>query len=292
MTGAAQRLAYLAWASLARCAKWRPACPECGSPNSARVDRKYVVTELRRCRSCRLMYRIPHDSPTFNRWFYNLFYSQGFTTDVPDQTALDAMLVSGFKDTPKDFDRYIEVLRMLGARPGQRLFDFGASWGYGSWQLRRAGFEVVASEISRSRRHFASEKLGVSTVEDPFDPQFREEFAGRFDIFFSSHVLEHVPQPGRVWTLARELLRSGGLFVAITPNGAEEARRTNPEWRKLWGLVHPNLIDDEFYLARFSAPARLVASLPLDPHALSDWAAGGDTRLSLSGGELLFAARL
>jgi hypothetical protein len=52
------------------------------------------------------------------------------------------------------------------------------------------------------------------------------------------------------------------------------------------------LIDDEFYLARFSAPARLVASLPLDPHALSDWAAGGDTRLSLSGGELLFAARL
>jgi len=146
VTASAQRPAYLAWASLARCASRFPACPQCSSPVSARVDRKNVVTELRRCRSCHLMYRIRHDSPAFNRWFCNRFYRQGFTMDVLDQASLDAMLAIGFRDTPKDFGRYIDALRIVGARPGQRLFDYGASWG-----MAVGSFAVQGSSSWRAR---------------------------------------------------------------------------------------------------------------------------------------------
>jgi hypothetical protein len=84
----------------------------------------------------------------------------------------------------------------------------------------------------------------------------------------------------------------GRLFVAITPNDAEKARGANPKRRKLWGLVHPNLLHCEFCLVRFAVPARLVASLRLDMQAASIRAVECDTRLSLIGAELQFTARL
>lgn len=293
MTTLVEKTAWFAWASIARLRRAEESCPECGSREASTIDRKALVTELRRCAGCRLIYRVPPDSETFNRIFYNMFYAQGFTTDVPDERRLAALLDSGFEGTSKDYRSYIETLFALGARRGDHLFDFGASWGYGSWQLSRAGFDVVATEISARRRDFAREKLGVRMVDDPFEADFLQSARASFDVFFSSHVLEHVPRPSRVWELGRALLRPGGLFVAITPNGSEAARKANPNWRKLWGLVHPNLLDDEFYLTRFQAGNRLVGSLPLNEQSVAAWVnAGGDRCLPLSGSELLFAARL
>lgn len=237
------------------------------------------------------MYRVPVEGERVNKLFYNCMYKQGLTTETPDDAALREMINMKFVNTAKDYTRYIEALFALGAKAGQKLFDFGASWGYGSWQLREAGFDVEASEIGRRRREFAAQKLGIVIVEDPRQPDYLEKRRGTFDIFFSCHVLEHVPRPRSVWALARELLRPGGLFIAITPNGSTEARRANPEWRRLWGLVHPNLLDPDYYLTSFPAPARLVASLPLEkPSPLS--CQEGDRVLRVDGPELLFAARV
>lgn len=292
MTTLAQKIAWGAWASLARLVSTNSACPECGNDTSSVVDRKALVTELRRCSRCRLMYRVPTTGPSFDEMFYNKSYSQGFTTDVPDDHALQEMLTSGFKRTVKDYEKYVDALVALGARKGERLFDFGASWGYGSWQLAHFGFAVIASEIAEKRLEFARGKLRLSMVKDPFSETFLRESRRSFDIFFSCHVLEHVPKPGKIWELAQTLLSPGGLFVAITPNGSQAARQANSNWRKLWGLVHPNLLDDEFYFTRFRAPGRVVGSLPLDPAALAEWNGTGDLRLPLEGPELLFAARL
>lgn len=291
MTSFVQRVAYLGWAGISLALERNPSCPDCGGKDSSLVDAKFFVTQLRRCGSCSLMFRRPVETHLSNKLFYNILYKQGFTTDLPTEAELVRLLAAEFRGSPKDFSRYIELLGYLGVPRGAKLFDFGASWGYGSWQLRRAGFHVQASEISRSRREFAAERLGIDMVADPFDSEFRRRAKGQFDVFFSSHVLEHVPAPSRVWELARDLVKPGGLFVAITPNGASEARAANPNWRKLWGLVHPNLIDDEYYLRRFPAGARLVASLPVEPSTLADWRQG-DLRLQLSGPELVFAARL
>ena len=52
------------------------------------------------------------------------------------------------------------------------------------------------------------------------------------------------------------------IFVSFTPNGSEAHRRRNPRWNKLWGEVHPNLIDDRFLRRTFADWPRLLTSVP------------------------------
>ncbi len=237
----------------------RQVCPNCGAPAGEVVARKYFVTVLRRCGRCLLLYRAPTDDPAWNEHFYNARYAQGFTTDMPTEVDLDAMKAKGFSGTPKDYQKYIKILQAVGVEPGALLFDFGCSWGYGSWQLARAGYEVWASEISRSRRAYAAENLDIRVVEDI--DSFARDKAKMFDCFFSAHVLEHVPSPNAVISLARKLLKPGGLFVAITPNGSMSYRDARPRsWMRLWGEVHPNFLDEAFYDSAFEKEPMLVFS--------------------------------
>ena len=138
--------------------------------------------------------------------FYQTRYSQGFTTDTPSPAQLDALKASGFKGTEKDYTQNLAVLRAIGCRPGARLFDYGCSWGYGSWQLVQAGYDVTAFEISVPRADYARIHLGINVQTRPEDVQ------GPFDAFFSSHVPEHVTSVADTLCLARRVLetRTGG----------------------------------------------------------------------------------
>src|SRR5579862_3756291 len=112
-------------------------CPSCGMSGSNLVDRKYFVTALRRCTHCQLLFRSPTTSPEEQAAFYQQDYEQGFTTTLPDAHNLRSYLERDFRGTEKDYATYLRVLEALEVESGQRLFDFGCSWGYGSWQLRR-----------------------------------------------------------------------------------------------------------------------------------------------------------
>jgi 2-polyprenyl-3-methyl-5-hydroxy-6-metoxy-1,4-benzoquinol methylase len=250
------KMAYLARMTTDRLLGRHLACPNCDAADHIVVDRKYLVTELRRCRSCRLLFRAPTDSSTFNQSFYNDGYEQGFTTELPDDATLRRWMDSCFAGTPKDYAPIVDFLNVLGIAPPARIFDFGCSWGYGSWQMARAGYDVWASEISRPRSQFAASKLGVRLV----DPDRMTEFQGSFDLFFSSHVLEHVPRIADVIELARRLLHRDGLFLALTPNGSFHRRKADPFWSSHWGSVHPNFLDEEFYTSAFADVPLLVLS--------------------------------
>src|SRR5262249_9316491 len=142
---------------LARCLmrSFNPArfrCPNCGHANSEIIDCKYVVSQLRRCNHCKLMFRTPTDHPAKNQQFYEREYAQGFTTDVPSASELQSLKSNNFAETEKDYSYYVNVLKRLGLRNGARIFDFGCSWGYGSYQLMAAGYNVTSFEVDRTRR--------------------------------------------------------------------------------------------------------------------------------------------
>jgi 2-polyprenyl-3-methyl-5-hydroxy-6-metoxy-1,4-benzoquinol methylase len=265
----------------------RSTCPSCGSAGSTLVARKYLVTALRRCGECKLMFRTPTTTAEENRVFYQDLYSQGSVTDMPDDERLKSLVDSGFAGSDRDFSPYVKVLRALGMEPGARILDFGCSWGYGSWQLQRSGFEVDAFEISESRCRFAREKLGVNAYD-----RIGSIPEGKYDVFFSAHVLEHVPSVSSAIDLARAKVVRGGLFVAFTPNGSEGNRRRDPAgWARLWGLNHPNFLDDVFYRHVFSDV--LLASGPYDYELLADaWHRSGVRSLPLDGYELLAVTRM
>lgn len=280
----AQKFGYLVSSAVGSVTR-RPVCPNCTSASSAVVDRKYLVTTLRRCGDCLMMFRAPTDRPGRNERFYNSGYAQGLTTSMPSADDLAALKASGFAGE-KDSASYIATLRALGVRPGASVFDFGCSWGYGSYQLAKAGFDVTAFEISSSRARYAAEMLGVSTV-----PNFETWSQGPrdLDVFFSAHVLEHVPAPSKVFEVASRRLRAGGLFVGFFPNGSRARRNLDPNWSSQWGLVHPNYLDEVFLGRAFAGRPHLFATG--HPSGVAPIRAGVTVADDLTGGEMLFAAR-
>ncbi len=224
------------------------------------------------------MFRVPKGDPEESARFYQSDYEQGFTTDCPSAEQLRALLASGFVDTEKDYSPYVQVLRAAGIRPGMRILDFGCSWGYGSWQLRQAGYEVLSYEISRPRARYAAEMLGCRLV----DPT---ELNGAIDCFFSAHVLEHLDHPRDLWKTAHHTLKPGGIVATFVPNGSLD----RAEVHSIWGKVHPLLIDADglrFMAMSCGFDGQCFAS-PYDPAEIQ---CGLPARL-LAGDELAIIAR-
>lgn len=264
-------------------------CPSCGHAASSVADRKFAVATLRRCARCRLLFRAPTTTAAESAAFYQEAYSQGYTTDAPDDRQLAEYLDKKFAGTERDYTRFIDVVRRVAGRSDARLFEFGCSWGYGSWQFKQSGFEVEAFEVSAPRAEYARRKLGVKVHSA------LSEAAGGFDVVFSSHVLEHVPAVEAAITFAFSILKPGGHFIAFTPNGSAAFRAKAPElWHKAWGFVHPNFLDEEFYRARFAGRPHFLAANPYPLHEIERWSAtkeGGRVVEPLSGDELMIVAR-
>jgi SAM-dependent methyltransferase len=284
-----RKLVYLGRCFRAQFQRARFVCPNCGGADNTVVSRKLLLTSLRRCATCNLLFRTPTDDPSCNLNYYEQEYSQGFTTDMPSDDALASLVANNF-DGEKSWAYYNNVLKRLGLKKGARIFDFGCSWGYGSYQMVKAGYYVLAFEIAPTRRKYAEEKLSVPTVADMEEAVRDPKLVGTFDCFFSSHVLEHVPSPSKVFRFADALLRSGGLFVSFTPNGSEPAKRRFPEWEKWWGEVHPNFIDDRFLDHSFHHLPRVVGSSPVGQIEFPSRAEMHHLN-QLSGAELFFSAR-
>ena len=284
-----QKIDYFLRSAMKRLLGRGRSCPSCGYHESSLVASKYLITELRRCNQCLLMFRIPTTSASENFTFYQRRYSQGFTTDMPVTEELVRLIKSGFKGTEKDYSQITSLLEILGVSKGSRLFDYGCSWGYGSWQFRTAGYVVESFEISQSRRDYARQKLGCVVHSKISDVRSQD-----FDVFFSSHVLEHVPSPQAVIDFAELIMKPGGLFLAFTPNGSPEYRSAQPErWQKAWGNVHPNFLDKQYYRGRFEGKPYLLMSDPYNLDKVKEWRANprqcvGD----LSGPELMCAVLL
>jgi SAM-dependent methyltransferase len=190
-----------------------------------------------------------------------------------------------FRGSARDHVGYLAILEALGCRPGQRVFDFGCSWGYGSYQLRKAGYDVYAFEISVPRASYARDRLGVRILAP-------EEAADSwYDVFFSSHVIEHVPSVESMITMGMRLLRPGGLFVAFAPNGGEVRRRTQYAlWHRCWGFVHPQLLDDVYIAKRFANHRYVIATNPYSLDELRKFPAAS-LILDQGGIELMFAVQ-
>ena len=229
MTGYIEKIAYLARQG-ARLLRGANGCPNCGHDGFETRDRKALVTELRDCKRCRLMNRYhPTDPVEESVDFYQEDYEQGFTTDMPDAAALKALGDTRFAGHEKDYAPLIALVADLGIARGMRIFDFGCSWGFGSWQFAQTGYDVKSFEISRPRAHYAREKMGVDVIDDVAVLEAATGLGGTCDWFFSNHVLEHVPSPSDAVATARRLLKPGGLFLAITPNGSLAYRHAAPE---------------------------------------------------------------
>ncbi|GIW75864.1 MAG: hypothetical protein KatS3mg104_0927 [Phycisphaerae bacterium] len=264
----------------------RPArCPGCNSDHFDRIDRK-ITYNLLSCRNCGLLFRYPYETPEEMACFYQKAYKQsGLTTDLPTDEELARMCQTLFRGTEKDFSFLIRVLEELGVRPGARILDFGANWGYTSYQLRQAGYDPFAYEISTPRAVFGK-KLGISIATE-----LTEQDRG-FDAVFSSHVLEHVPNPLASLKDQLDRVKPGGYVIGLTPNGSRARRENDPQgFHTAWGRVHPVLLSDAFLDRSFDRYPAFISGRRPQPDELRTWAGQNRVHLAVDQPELFFVLR-
>jgi 2-polyprenyl-3-methyl-5-hydroxy-6-metoxy-1,4-benzoquinol methylase len=261
-------------------------CPSCNSNKNLIVDKKYFITSLKRCENCMLLYRTPTTTIEENKDFYQEEYTQGFTTDCPNDDKLNELISNNFRNTEKDYSKIIEILNILDLKSNTNvssLFDYGCSWGYGSYQLKKI-FNVKSYEISAPRAKYARDKLGVNIInESELDSLKNND--NKLDFFFMSHVLEHVPNPSETLDLGLKLLKKGGYIVSFTPNGSMENKKINSKWSQLWGMVHPNFIDEKFYEKFFKNNIYYIGSSKYNLKNIQNYFD------DLSGGELMIIVK-
>ena len=234
-----QRVSYLTWAVGQLLKGADRSCPACGGTRTNRIGSKYLVMLLFECPDCKLKFRVPKEDSVAAVNFYQETYKEGFTTEMPSAPALAGLLEKRFTGSDRDFSTYIAVCRAVGLPPGAVILDFGCSWGYGSWQLRQAGFRVFSFEVSRPRAEYARNSLHCEMVDN------LSSLDGKVDCFFSAHVIEHLPNPAIILDTARKALKTGGVGITFCPNG-DPSSSWSSHYADLWGKHHPSVITPAF----------------------------------------------
>jgi SAM-dependent methyltransferase len=135
-----------------------------------------------------------------------------------------------FKDLPHG------KLLELGVGSGETLKQFN-DWG---WHAEGLDFDPEAVKTCALR--------GLKVRQgDLHSQKFSNE---TFNAIFSAHVMEHVPQPIELVAEGFRILKPGGLFVAVTPNGKSTLHSLfKNDWRGLEPPRHLHIFTKEALLS-------------------------------------------
>ncbi len=100
-------------------------------------------------------------------------------------------------------------------RPSTHLLDLGCGRGGLVEQLDHPLCQMVGADPDWLSLHEHRLNIPRAAAQSEWLP-FR---SGSFDLVFASWVLEHLAEPAWVFTAVSRILKPGGAFVFITPNG-------------------------------------------------------------------------
>ena len=117
------------------------------------------------------------------------------------------------------------------------------------------------------------------------------EISRQFDIVFSSHVLEHTPNPKQAIQKQISLTKPGGYVIGITPNGSlHRLSKTPRNYNSHWGKVHPVLLTEKFIQYIAGSRPHYVASTDHFP-ANINWSGDCQKVADMTSAHLFFVIR-
>ena len=263
---------------------------------SARRDPDRVHARVVRCRTCGLLRSDPAPPPELTNTLYQKSeFSYGENV---------AMLRRN----------YGRLLRELEQRSSQRgaLLDIGCGNGFLLEEAIEHGWrEVAGLEPSRDARDAAATHVRDAIVGDVLRPGvFRP---GTFDAVTMFQVLDHLQDPIEALRECRNVLRPGGLVLAVNHNAKALSARLLGERSPIVDIEHTYLYDGRTmkrlfetagfdvlrvrpvinsyplgYLARL---APLPAAVKARTRVLLDWTRAGRVRVPLPLGNLALVGR-
>lgn len=253
------------------------------------MRRKKLILDIIQCEVCRLIFRWPMDTEAESNAYYQHIYSDKHPqVRLPSPAELKVMMARNFADTPLDLGSKIALLKAI--RPNARILDYGCSWGYGTAQLAKDGFDATGFEISHPRAQYGRDELGLKIIDD--FQRLRSLERNSFDVIFSHHVLEHLPNPKSAFQVMSHLLSEGGILLHILPNFSGRLARTGT-WLKWIGEEHPLAPTIEFLrgaLANHGFNEIKFASSPFDKHLAESLRSPVRSATQTEGDELLVLA--
>ncbi|MBZ5493467.1 MAG: class I SAM-dependent methyltransferase [Acidobacteriia bacterium] len=174
------------------------ACNVCRSDRIQKVDPDFNFC---RCDSCGCVFDSPR--PSFAQ--ISAFYSQTdkYDTWLQKELARDML-----------WKRRLKKLLRAGAKGS--LLDIGTGYGQFLHHARPHFAEVSGTEVSESAVALAKEKYGLNLLIGQVEELDLPPHS--FDVITLFHVLEHVPDPGRLVSRCHALLRAQGILVIAVPN--------------------------------------------------------------------------
>jgi 2-polyprenyl-3-methyl-5-hydroxy-6-metoxy-1,4-benzoquinol methylase len=174
------------------------ACSVCQSDRIQIVDSDFNFC---RCDSCGYVFDSPR--PSFAE--ISAFYSQAGKYD---------MWLKGERARDMLWKRRLKKVLQSGAKG--RLLDIGTGYGQFLQHARTLFDDVSGTEVSESAIALAREKYGLPLLAGQIEELDLPPRS--FDTITLFHVLEHVPDPGKLIDRCHGLLRAQGTLVIAVPN--------------------------------------------------------------------------
>lgn len=123
----------------------------------------------------------------------------------------------GVKVYPFKQSRHSSHGRVLALIPpkGQRILDVGCGPSDFAAHLKKEGNEIVGvDKVVPDRRH----SVRVEEIQKDLDGDFQLPYGREFDFILFLDVLEHLKEPEKVLTRARQYLKKDGRIIVSLPN--------------------------------------------------------------------------
>lgn len=95
--------------------------------------------------------------------------------------------------------------------------DVGCGFGAGVWAAQQLGLQATGNEANRTWVEAANPHCRGALSAEPLE-QVLAGLGHQVDVFFSSHVLEHVADPGSILALMAQHISSRGVAYLCMPN--------------------------------------------------------------------------
>jgi 2-polyprenyl-3-methyl-5-hydroxy-6-metoxy-1,4-benzoquinol methylase len=219
------------------------------------VTRPYWQLEgysFARCAGCSHIYQNPRPRPTDLANRYDEAYKQ---YEVENAENFFNLMRLGLADLGFD-----EIEASLPV--GRRFIDIGCATGVLVRHMADRAWESVGVELCEGSAEYGRRQRGVDIRTGTLDQAAFPD--AHFDLVHSSHVIEHIPEPGVFVEEIRRVLKPGGWCVTVTPSVAGlQARLLGRHWR--------SAIADHVHLFSPNGLSRLFAERGLEPVRLKTW---------------------
>lgn len=216
-------------------------CIICGAIDNKIIYNNYPgyiegsVFDIHKCNSCDTHFIIPEKDI---KYIYDKIYSNTNTSGY-DRYYNYAQTIKKINDPLKylayNESTYFPVYEFLRNKKNLKILEVGCGYGYLSYSLNKAGFNVKAIDIAEKAIQFAKENLGNFYYQMNIN-EFSNQANEKFDLIIATEVIEHLEDPNDFIENCIRLLDENGHILVTTPN--KDYSKPNAIWQTDLPPVH------------------------------------------------------